>query len=389
MSADERATIAALDAARAVFRAQIESHHGRVIDMAGDSVRAVFETATGAVSAALDVQRQLEAMVAGVPADRRMRFRIGVHLGDVIEKADGSVYGDGVNIAARIEGLALPGGVTVSDAVQGAVRHRVAASFEDLGEQEVKNIAEPVRVYRVLASTNGEAPVARSGAAWLTPLAPRRRRLVAGGLVITAAALAAAGWQWRGGARRAVAAPITMSLAFGPIAAPAGDAASAQAAELFAQNLATGLGAVERRVRVVSIAQSASTPATVRERARAAGARYVVEGELQGDSPQHQLSLRIIETGRGTLAWSNRFDVPDAAGSLQFRIALRKIVRELALAVRKVEITRVLATPANELDAMELLVRSWGVLEQGESVAIANEARKMLDEALRLDPTLA
>src|SRR5262245_34419776 len=112
MAADERATVTALDAARALFRTQIESNRGRVIDMAGDSVLAVFETATGAVSAALAVQRQLASSSDAVPNDRRMRFRIGVHLGDVIEKADGTVYGDGVNIAARLEGLAAPGGIT-------------------------------------------------------------------------------------------------------------------------------------------------------------------------------------------------------------------------------------------------------------------------------------
>ena len=151
MAQDERATVAALDAARALFRTSIETHQGRVIDMAGDSVLAVFETAAGAVSAALEVQPALDALAAGVPADRRMRFRIGVHLGDVIEKADGSVYGDGVNIAARLEGLAVPGGITISDAVQGAVRNRIAASFEDLGEQQVKNIVDPVRAFRVHA----------------------------------------------------------------------------------------------------------------------------------------------------------------------------------------------------------------------------------------------
>lgn len=106
MAADERATVAALDAARSIFTAQIESHQGRVIDMAGDSVLAVFGTATGAVAAALAIQKTLTATEDAVPMDRRMRFRIGVHLGDVIEKADGTVYGDGVNIAARLEGLA-------------------------------------------------------------------------------------------------------------------------------------------------------------------------------------------------------------------------------------------------------------------------------------------
>src|SRR6266704_596259 len=149
MSVDERATVAALDAARAVFRSRIESNQGRVIDMAGDSVLAVFDSATGAVSAAVAVQEALEAAARTASDDRRMRFRIGVHLGDVIEKADGTVYGDGVNIAARLEGLAAPGGIAVSDAILSAVKGKVSATFHDLGEQTVKNIAEPVRAYAV------------------------------------------------------------------------------------------------------------------------------------------------------------------------------------------------------------------------------------------------
>jgi len=154
MAADEHATVAALDAARAVFRLEIESSQGRVIDMAGDSVLAVFETATGAVSSALAVQAQLARNISDVPENRRMQFRIGVHLGDVIEKADGTIYGDGVNIAARLEGLAEPGGVTVSDAVQGVVRGKVPASFVDQGEQTVKNIPQPVRAFSVHAGAD-------------------------------------------------------------------------------------------------------------------------------------------------------------------------------------------------------------------------------------------
>ena len=153
MAGDEKATVAALDAARAVFRTQIEAHQGRVIDMAGDSVLAVFDTATGAVAAALAVQSEVNDVADAEPEDRRMRFRIGVHLGDVIEKADGTVYGDGVNIAARLEGLAEPGGVTISESVQVAVRSRIAASFEDIGEQQVKNIPEPIHAYRIANST--------------------------------------------------------------------------------------------------------------------------------------------------------------------------------------------------------------------------------------------
>jgi class 3 adenylate cyclase len=244
MSVDEASTLAALDAARAVFRSHIESNRGRVIDMAGDSVLAAFETAAGAVNASLAIQEQLESLVAGVPADRRMRFRIGVHLGDVIEKADGTVYGKGVNIAVRLEGLALPGGVTISDAVLGAVRHRIPATFEDLGEQQVKNIIDPVRVFRVL-QVRAQAGSAGSGA----PLAPARAsRLrsfvglnpvrIGRGLAmvaVLAGVMAVALWSYRSGHLlwriAPTAAPPAMSVAVMPLAVSNGDATMAQRAE--------------------------------------------------------------------------------------------------------------------------------------------------------------
>ena len=165
MSCDEQATVMALDCARNVFRSLIELHRGRVIDTAGDSVLAIFETAAGAVNAALAIQQELKTRSANVPAERCMAFRIGVHLGDVIEKADGTVYGDGVNTAARLQALAEPGGVTLSGSVHSAVRNRVAASFEDLGEQAVKNIPDPVRVYRAREA----APTAAASAAAPAP----------------------------------------------------------------------------------------------------------------------------------------------------------------------------------------------------------------------------
>ena len=114
MSRDERSTITALDAAREVFKSRIEAYHGRVIDMAGDSVLAVFETAVGAVEAAQAIQDALKPRADAMPADKQLRFRIGIHLGDVIEKSDRTVYGDGVNIAARVQTKAPPGGICLS-----------------------------------------------------------------------------------------------------------------------------------------------------------------------------------------------------------------------------------------------------------------------------------
>src|SRR4051812_18280029 len=114
MAADEHETVAALDHARTIIRTHVDANFGRVIDMAGDSALVLFETATGAVQAALAIQKDTTEASANVPEERRMRFRIGVHLGDVIVKPDGSIYGDGVNIAARLEALAQPGGIMIS-----------------------------------------------------------------------------------------------------------------------------------------------------------------------------------------------------------------------------------------------------------------------------------
>ena len=145
--------------------------------MAGDSVLAVFETATGAVSAALAVQQTLNSRVADEPEARRMRFRIGVHLGDVIEKGDGTMYGDGVNIAARLEDLAEPGGIAVSDSIRNAVKGKVSASFEDRGEQKVKNLPEPVRAYRIKGE--GETAPAPGPSADGSGAAPRDKPSIA------------------------------------------------------------------------------------------------------------------------------------------------------------------------------------------------------------------
>ncbi|MDM0117770.1 adenylate/guanylate cyclase domain-containing protein [Variovorax sp. J22R133] len=150
MALDDIACLNALDSARRVFETYIKAYGGRLIDTAGDSVLAVFETASGAVSAAIAAQEEIATQSSDVPQDRRMLFRIGIHLGDVLEKGDGTVYGDGVNIAARLQTLAQPGGMTVSQAVHGAISHRLRTAFEDIGLQMIKNIATPVHAFRLL-----------------------------------------------------------------------------------------------------------------------------------------------------------------------------------------------------------------------------------------------
>jgi hypothetical protein len=147
MAEDALATVAALDAARQVFRERVAEHGGRVVDTAGDSVLAVFDTAAGALDAAVAVQRQLACAGAGQLQASRLRFRIGVHLGDVIEKPDGSVYGHGVNVAARLQALAPEGGISVSDSVRNTLSERGAHRFVDQGRHAVRNIGQPLHSF--------------------------------------------------------------------------------------------------------------------------------------------------------------------------------------------------------------------------------------------------
>jgi adenylate cyclase len=404
MSLDEAGTVASLDAARAIFRQYIESHGGRVIDMAGDSVLAVFETAAGAVNAALEVQSRLESGMAGVPADRRMRFRIGVHLGDVIEKSDGTVYGDGVNIAARLESLALPGGVTVSDAVQSSVRKRIAATFEDLGEQQVKNIVDPVRVFRVMPADQARSGTARpvsTRAGWLGK--GRRRWWAAAALVLVVCSGALLLPWHRSAAVRDLAkrtavqdagvttgqvALIAMSLAIGAIDWSAEASTSGNEGEAFRKDLLGGIGSVERLyVRLVDVGVPSESGA-YRERARTKGVRYVVEGDLRQNAKQRSVRLRLIDIAHGTQVWSDQFDLSEAPASFEGLAARRRLVRQLRLAVERAEIARVLGKPSDGLDAMELVLRAKSVYYRGQSMAGAHEMRPLLERALELDPTL-
>src|SRR6202049_4469792 len=148
MGGDEEATLATLTSHRKIIDSLIEQHHGRFVNSAGDSVLAEFASVVEAVNCAVDIQSGLKFENASILPERRMEFRIGVNLGDVmIEGAQ--IYGDGVNVAARLESLAEPGGICISDVVHENMRNRLPLNFEDLGEQAVKNIAEPVHVYRV------------------------------------------------------------------------------------------------------------------------------------------------------------------------------------------------------------------------------------------------
>src|SRR5713226_6317883 len=272
MALDEAATVAALEAAPLTISTQIESSRGRVINMVGDSVLAVFDSATGAVSAALAVQEALEATARTAPEERRMRFRIGVHLGDVIERPDGTIYGDGVNLSARLESLAPPGGIAVSDAVQGAIRTRLALTFVDRGESEVKHMGS-LHWYELKTDVTVGSP----GVAAPPPPVARRDR---------------------------------PSVAVLPFANMSGDPEQEYFADGISEDIITELS---RFHSLFVIARNSSftyrgQAIDVRKVAKDLGVRYVLEGSVRRAGTTTRVTAQLVDATNGRHVWAERYD---------------------------------------------------------------------------------
>ncbi len=391
MAHDEQATVAALDAARTVFRTTIAAHDGRVIDTAGDSVLAVFETAAGAVTAAIAVQQGLEALDEGLPADRRMRFRIGVHMGDVIEKADGTVYGDGVNIAARLEGLAQPGGIVVSDAVHGAVRNRVAATFDDLGDQRVKNIADPVHAYGVRSNdasgVDPEPHTLATRAGWRS-WRFSGRPVLAGGLTVLVLVAGAAtylklersgpnNWQAR--------AP---SLTILPFKAPAG-----LENEQFASEFTLGLNAaLGKRLYgwnfVAADSVSGRGAAQIRTPESGAAVHYLVDGEVRRSVGKTVVDARFLDAQTRSQLWAGRMEIEESGLLRVPELLLARTTNSVRSALWSAETKRVARMSVDDLGPVDLVNRSY-VVEVNENFWTAQAIQEMLnlcDAALRREP---
>jgi len=349
MALDERATVMALDAARAVLRARIEAHAGRVIDMAGDSVLAAFETATGAVGAALDAQDDLAAAASG-PPDRRLQFRIGIHLGDIIEKSDGTVYGDGVNIAARVEGCAEPGGVAVSDAVQCAVRQSVAATFVDLGEQQVKNIARPVHIYRLQRAAR--QPEAASGAS---------------GYRVDKPAIAVL---------------------------PFNNMSGEPEQEFFADGITEDIITELSRFRELFVISRNSSfkykgqAVNVQKFARELGVQYVVEGSVRKAGNRARITVQLIDAETDRHIWAERYDreLTDIF-AIQDEVTTA-IAATLPGRVEAASRVRTARKPTDNMAAYECVL-TGKVLHHRSNRADNAQALRLLERAIALDPDYA
>ena len=396
MSVDDRATVAALDAARAIFQAHIEAHQGRVIDMAGDSVLAVFDTATGAVVAALAVQGELRNRIDGVPEEGRMRFRIGVHLGDVIEKTDGSIYGDGVNIAARLQTIAAPGGICVSDSVHMVVQGKIDAGFTYLGKRTVKNIPRPVGVHAVGAGGQplpGEAPSPSARVRrW-------RRMRVAAFAIIAVVALVAAfafspaapmfrdAWTRLAGKPAASETAGRPTIAVLPLTNQSGDASRDYFSNGITEDIINALG---RFSGVTVISYNAVKPykgsADGQTRiSHELGVRYIAQGSVRQVEGKVRVAIELADAANGTLLWSDRVEGEGRdLFEMQDRI-VRSIVGALAVNLTKLELQRVNAKPVDSMQTYDLVLRARDLLRQSDQGA-NRRARQLLGQAMSLTP---
>jgi adenylate cyclase len=386
MEADEEATLRTLKTYRAAIDALISRHDGRIVGTAGDSVLAEFVSPVEAARCAAEIQDELAQRNAVLPTDRRLEFRIGINLGDVIvEGAD--LFGNGVNIAARLQALADPGGIFISGGIYDQIRTNVAFDYEFLGAQIVKNIAEPVRVYRVH----------RDPAAALASRQARRRRRWALSAAVTALILAAALGVWHSvpllapaierltGASPAVPVTDRASIAVLPFANQSG-----REDDYFSDGLTEDLISALGRFSGLSVmswnavARYRNQVVAPEELARDLDVRYVIDGSVRRADDRLRVTTRLTDAERGTLLWSERYDraVYDVF-AVQDDIG-RRIVSALALRVTNLEQDRAAEKPTENLTAYDYHLRARQHFRQftrsGNLLA-----REYLEKAIDLD----
>jgi TolB-like protein/Tfp pilus assembly protein PilF len=348
MGADEEGTLARLKAyRRELVDPKITEHHGRIVKTTGDGMLVEFASVVDAVRCAVDIQRSMAERNAEVLADRCIEFRVGVNLGDIIIDGD-DIHGDGVNIAARLESMAEPGGICVSDSSYQQVRDKLAAEFEDIGERQLKNIARPVRVYRVR----------RDGTSYKE--------------------------------QPALALPDKPSIAVLPFQNMSGDAEQEYFTDGMAEEIITALS----RMRwLFVIARNSSFTykgrmVDVKQVGRELGVRYVLEGSVRKAANRLRITGQLIDASTGAHLWADRFDggVEDVF-ELQDRVS-SSVIGVIGPKLEQAEMERAKQKPTGSLDAYDYYLRGLASAYRWTREGIG-EALQLFNKAVELDPDFA
>ena len=388
MAADESWALAQLKVHRKeLIEPKIAEHHGRVVKLMGDGTLMEFGSVVDAVNFAVDVQKTMAERNADVPDERQVIYRVGINIGDIVVEDD-DIYGDGVNVAARLEGLADPGGICVAHNVFDQVKNKLDISFEDMGEQDLKNIPEQVRAYRVLMGPNTGNVRARS---LLRRVDLRRSLLAVSFTILLLGGLA--GWYWSGSLVQDRVGPegvAKSSIAVLPFTNLNSDSGDDYFSEGITNDIIIDLSKFQNLLVIASNSVSGYRGKTVNvnDVSRKLGVRYVLKGSVLKRGEQVRISTQLVDGTTGQNLWAERYDeTTNKIWSIQDKITGR-IVRTLAVRISKIEQQRVLAKTTDNFEAYEYTLRGQALLAR-QSRRENFEARKMFRRAIELDENYA
>ena len=394
MGDDDESTVNTITAYRKIIAGLIQKHQGRVVDTPGDNILAEFSGALNAVNSAIEIQQKLETENGKLPANRRMDFRIGINLGDVLHRED-RIYGDGVNVAARIESLADPGGVCISRGVFDQVKKKVRQGFEYMGEHTVKNISEPVRIYRILFQPEFEGKVIEESANRKAKFQKSYAISIAAILICSGALL----WFFYYRSipiepasieKMAYPLPEKPSIAVLPFENLSGDSSH----EFFSDGLTEEIITIlSKSPKIFVIARNSTDPyknrsIKIQKVSEDLGVRYVLEGSIRKDGNRTRITVQLIDAIKGHHLWAERYDrdVKDTF-AVQEEIS-KKILTALEVNLTEGEQATMMAKGTSNGEAYIKVLQSAYYRRRLNAEDNA-KARRLAEEAIAMDPEYA
>ena len=394
MGEDEEATVRTITAHRKVITSVIQKYRGRVVDSPGDNILAEFVSVVDAVQSAVEIQEVVRAKNAELPDERKMEFRVGINLGDVIQEGE-RIYGDGVNIAARVEGLADPGGICISGSAYEQIENKLALGYDYIGEHTVKNIVKPIRVYRVPTGPEILQKVTeekRPAPSWQrTALAVVIALVVvAGGVAIWKTYRPSPQMEVASVEKMAFPLPDKPSIAVLPFTNLSDDPEQDYFSDGLTEEIISALGSVPR---LFVIARNSTftykgKPVKVQQVAEELGVRYVLEGSVRKSGDKMRITAQLIDALNGHHLWAKRYDrnLSDIF-AVQDEIT-KKIITAMQVKLTEGEQIRAAARGTANLEAYLkcLQAKEYIQLVNIESIALA---KQLAEEAIALDPEYA
>ena len=396
MGDDEEATVRTITVYREVLTTLIQQHNGRVLDSPGDNLLAEFVSVVDAVQCAVAVQKEINSRNRELPENRMMQFRIGINLGDVIEEGE-RIYGDGVNIAARLEVLADPGGICISKTAFDQIETKLPLGYEFLGDQPVKNIAKPVGAYRVLM----EPRVVVAGAKEKKPLAPLwgRKSVITSAIAVLVVIIGVAVWNFYLRApsiepasveKMAYPLPDKPSIAVLPFENLSDDRKQEYLSDGISEAIINTLSKVPK---MFVIARNSSftykgKPVKVQQVAEELGVQYVLEGSVQRSGEKLRVAVQLVDALKGHHLWSERYDLKmDDLLAVQDKIAMNVLI-ETQVKLTEGEQARLLRKETNNLKAYEKFLEAAMYYSRTNREDMF-KAWQLFEEAIRLDPNFS